>query len=208
MSADAFLGFLKSRRSCKRLGAGEVPLDVALKAVEAGVWAANAHGCQPWRFVVVSDPEVREKLLEEMGKDWLRDLLGDGLTVDKAEKIVEASKNRSRLAAFLIIACLNMKDMDSYWDGRRSRFEYLMGVQSVAAAVQNMLLAIHAMGYGSCWRCSPLFAQEAVRRVLKIPDDFEPQAMVEVGLRGGETAGARRPIGEVAYLNRWGTPLC
>lgn len=190
------------------LGAGHVPAEVVVKAVEAGVWAANAHGYQPWRFVVVDDESVKERLLDEMGRDWLEDLTGDGMERSKAEKIVEISKNRSRRAAFLIIACLSMKDMDVYWDSRRSRLEYVMGVQSVAAAVQNILLAVHGLGYGSCWRCSPLFAQNAVRRVLGIPPDVEPQAMVEVGLRGGETSGLRKPLGEVAFLNKWGNPLC
>ncbi len=190
------------------LGIGQIPLDVVVKAVEAGTWAANAHNAQPWRFVVVSDEQLKEKLLNGMGEEWFKDLIVDGLDVEKAKKIVEASKNRSRRAAFLIIACLTMQDMDIYWDSRRSFFEYLMGVQSVAAAVQNILLAIHAMGYGSCWRCSPLFAPEAVRRVLEIPADVEPQALIEVGLKGGETSGVRRPLREVAFLNRWGNPLC
>ncbi|MEM4346640.1 MAG: nitroreductase family protein [Candidatus Caldarchaeum sp.] len=208
MGSEGFLRFLRSRRTSKMLGSGHVPAEVVVKAVEAGVWAANAHGCQPWRFVVVGDESVKERLLDEMGRDWLEDLTGDGMERSRAEMIVKMAKNRSRRAAFLIIACLSMKDMDVYWDSRRCSLEYVMGVQSVAAAVQNILLAVHALGYGSCWRCSPLFAQNAVRRVLGIPPDVEPQAMVEVGLRGGETSGLRKPLGEVAFLNRWGRPLC
>ncbi|MEM4281023.1 MAG: nitroreductase family protein [Candidatus Caldarchaeum sp.] len=207
MSSESLLEFLKSRRSSKKLGVGEVPFEAVLKAVEVGVWAANAHNAQPWRFVVVSQPEVKERLLEEMGRAWLFDLVSNGMEPAKAEKIVESSNSRSRRAAFLIVVCLTMRDMDKYWDSRRSRLEYLMGVQSVAAAVQNILLAFHAMGYGACWRCSPLFAQEAVRRILELPEDIEPQAMVEVGLKGGETSGTRRPVEEVVFLNRWGERL-
>ncbi|MEM4189969.1 MAG: hypothetical protein QW544_05605, partial [Candidatus Caldarchaeum sp.] len=62
-------------------------------------------------------------------------------------------------------------------------------------------------GYGACWRCSPLFAQNAVRKVLGLPEDVEPQAMVEVGIKGGETAGARKPLEEFVFLNRWGERL-
>jgi len=201
------LAFLKSRRSSKMLGVGEVPFDAVLKAVEAGVWAANAHNAQPWRFVIVSEPETKKRLLEEMGREWMADLMSDGIEFAKAETIVETSNSRSRRAAFLIVVCLCMRDMDKYWDSRRSRLEYIMGVQSVAAAVQNMLLAFHALGYGACWRCSPLFAQNAVRKVLGLPEDVEPQAMVEVGIKGGETAGARKPLEEFVFLNRWGERL-
>jgi len=189
------------------LGVGEVPFDAVLKAVEAGVWAANAHNAQPWRFVIVSEPETKKRLLEEMGREWMADLMSDGIEFAKAETIVETSNSRSRRAAFLIVVCLCMRDMDKYWDSRRSRLEYIMGVQSVAAAVQNMLLAFHALGYGACWRCSPLFAQNAVRKVLGLPEDVEPQAMVEVGIKGGETAGARKPLEEFVFLNRWGERL-
>ncbi|MEM1945527.1 MAG: nitroreductase family protein [Candidatus Caldarchaeum sp.] len=207
MSSETMLAFLKSRRSSKMLGVGEVPFDAVLKAVEAGVWAANAHNAQPWRFVIVSEPETKKRLLEEMGREWMADLMSDGIEFAKAETIVETSNSRSRRAAFLIVVCLCMRDMDKYWDSRRSRLEYIMGVQSVAAAVQNMLLAFHALGYGACWRCSPLFAQNAVRKVLGLPEDVEPQAMVEVGIKGGETAGARKPLEEFVFLNRWGERL-
>ncbi|MEM4190085.1 MAG: nitroreductase family protein, partial [Candidatus Caldarchaeum sp.] len=149
MSSETMLAFLKSRRSSKMLGVGEVPFDAVLKAVEAGVWAANAHNAQPWRFVIVSEPETKKRLLEEMGREWMADLMSDGIEFAKAETIVETSNSRSRRAAFLIVVCLCMRDMDKYWDSRRSRLEYIMGVQSVAAAVQNMLLAFHALGYGA-----------------------------------------------------------
>ncbi len=203
-----FLTMIKSRRSSKNLGVGEIPFEVVLKALEAGVWAANAHNAQPWRFVVVSDPDVKRRLLEEMGKEWLTDLLADGIDQEKARQIIESSNGRSMKAAYLIVACLCMREMDVYWDAKRSRCEYIMAVQSVAAAVQNILLAVHALGYGACWRCSPLFAPDAVKRVLELPKDFEPMALVEIGMRGGETQGRRKPLHEVAALNRWGEPVC
>lgn len=203
-----FLTLIKSRRSSKSLGVGEVPFEVVLKALEAGVWAANAHNAQPWRFVVVSDPDVKRRLIEEMGREWLSDLLADGVDEAKARQIVESSNGRSMRASYIIVACLCMSDMDVYWDSKRRRCEYVMGVQSVAAAVQNILLAVHALGYGACWRCSPLFAPEAVKHVLGLPSDFEPMAFVEIGLRGGETMGRRKPLSDVASLNRWGEPIC
>ncbi|MCS6784228.1 MAG: nitroreductase family protein [Candidatus Caldarchaeum sp.] len=201
------IDFIRGRRSSKNLGAGHVPFEIVVKAVQAGVWAANAHNSQPWRFVVVSDEEVKKRLLDEMGKEWLEDLIGDGIDAEKALKIIESSNGRSMKAAYLVVVCLTMADMDVYWDSKRSRCEYLMAVQSVAAAVQNMLLALHGMGYGACWRCSPLFAPDAVRRVLQLPNDVEPMALVEIGHRGGETTGTRKPLSDVVFLNRWGEHL-
>ncbi|MEM0441446.1 MAG: nitroreductase family protein [Candidatus Caldarchaeum sp.] len=199
-----WLSFIKSRRSSKLLETGPVRLDDVLKAVEAAAYAANAHNAQPWRFVIVSDEVQKRKLLDEMGEEWLEDLIGDGLEREKARKIVEQGNGRSMRAAVLVVVCLSMEDMDVYWDSRRIRYEYVMAVQSIGAAVQNMLLALHGMGYGACWRCSPLFAQRAVKKVLGLPEAVEPMAMVEIGMKGGETTGTRKPLHEVVHFNRWG----
>jgi coenzyme F420-0:L-glutamate ligase/coenzyme F420-1:gamma-L-glutamate ligase len=207
MRFEEFMELARTRRSSKVLGLGEVPVEMVVRAVEAGVWAANAHNSQPWFFIVVVDHEVKKRLLDEMAEQWLEDLIGDGVPRENAVKMVEAGKERSMRASALIVACLSMREMETYWDSGRSRLEYIMGVQSLAAALQNILLALHSMGYGACWRCSPLFAPEAVRKVLEIPDDVEPQAMVEVGLKGLETHGVRKPLNDVVFLNRWGVRL-
>jgi coenzyme F420-0:L-glutamate ligase/coenzyme F420-1:gamma-L-glutamate ligase len=207
MRFEEFMELAWTRRSSKILGLGEVPVEMVVRAVEAGVWAANAHNSQPWFFIVVVDHEVKKRLLDEMAEQWLEDLIGDGVPRENAVKVVEAGKERSMRASALIVACLSMREMETYWDSGRSRLEYIMGVQSLAAALQNILLALHSMGYGACWRCSPLFAPEAVRKVLEIPDDVEPQALVEVGLKGLETHGVRKPLKDVVFLNRWGVRL-
>jgi coenzyme F420-0:L-glutamate ligase/coenzyme F420-1:gamma-L-glutamate ligase len=207
MRFEEFMELARTRRSSKVLGLGEVPVEMVVRAVEASVWAANAHNSQPWFFIVVVDHEVKKRLLDEMAEQWLEDLIGDGVPRENAVKVVEAGKERSMRASALIVACLSMREMETYWDSGRSRLEYIMGVQSLAAALQNILLALHSMGYGACWRCSPLFAPEAVRKVLEIPDDVEPQAMVEVGLKGLETHGVRKPLKDVVFLNRWGVRL-
>ena len=48
-------------------------------------------------------------------------------------------------------------------------------------AVQNLLLAAHAMGLGACWRCAPLFCGETVIDTLKLPQHWHPQALVTLG---------------------------
>jgi len=205
--ADEYLDFLMSRRSSKKLEYSSVPLSDVVRALEATVRASNAHNAQPWRFVVVTEESVKRRLLEEMEKEWRRDLTADGLDDEKVRTIVNYASERTRRASVIVVACLAMVDMDQYPDQRRRMCEYIMGVQSVAAGLQNMLLAFHALGYGACWRCSPLFAPKAVRLVLGIPEEVEPQALIEVGGVGGVRPAERRPLREVAYINRWGEPL-
>jgi coenzyme F420-0:L-glutamate ligase/coenzyme F420-1:gamma-L-glutamate ligase len=203
-----FIRILKERRSSKKLRPGDVPIEAVRTALEAAVYAANAHNAQPWRFIVIVDDSVKVKLLDSMERQWRRDLQADGLPSEKIEKIISNARDRSLRASVIVVACLTMEDMDKYPDSRRMHFEYVMAVQSVAAALQNLLLALHVLGLGACWRCSPLFAPDAVREALGVPETVIPQAMVEIGLPGGETRGGRKPLSEVCYLNRWGEKFC
>ncbi len=204
---ERFLEFIKSRSSSKLLTPGQVEAFKILRALEAAISAPSAHNAQPWRVVVVDDRAIIEELLEEMANEWRRDLRGDGLPEWKIEIIIEESKKRTLRASSLIVVCLTMEEMDMYPDEKRRKCEYVMAVQSIGAFIENLLLALHAMGLGACWRCGPLFAQDAVRKVLGIPSHVEPQAMIEVAHPGGFRAKSRKKLGEVAYLNRWGEPL-
>ena len=204
---DTLLEIIRERRSVKWLEPGPIPLDKIKTALEAAIWAPNAHNRQPWRFVVVVDESVRRELLYRMAERWREDLRRDGLDEETIENVVGGGLKRSMRASILIIACITMRDMDKYPDERRQGYEHIMATQSLAAALQNMLLTLHALGLAACWRCSPLFAQEEVREVLGLPDDVEPQAMIEVGVGGVARNPSRKPLSEVAYLDRWGEPL-
>jgi coenzyme F420-0:L-glutamate ligase/coenzyme F420-1:gamma-L-glutamate ligase len=71
--------------------------------------------------------------------------------------------------------------MDTYPDEKRRQAEKTMAVQSVAAAGMQLLLAAHAEGLGGVWACWPLFAQETICRVLRLPEAWEPQGMFFIG---------------------------
>jgi nitroreductase len=84
-------------------------------------------------------------------------------------------------APALIILCLDMTDMDVYPDKKRKQAEFRMGMQSVANAGMQLMLAAHAEGLGSVWVCSPLFVQETIRNILELKKAWEPQAMFFIG---------------------------
>ena len=78
------------------------------------------------------------------------------------------------------------------------RLRPLPGLQSVSAAVQNMLLAIHALGYGSCWMTGPLVAQEAFEKLLGYGKDKYIAALLPVGVPDeGPPARPRKPLEDI-----------
>lgn len=173
--------WMHTRRSIRRFLSRVVEADVIRAVLQAATWAPSAHHRQPWRFVVLSTAQSRQSLANAMSIDFRRDLQSDGLPFEKVEAQVERSRLRIMEAPVAILLCLDSSLGDVYPDARRLQAETLMGVQSVAMAGENLLLAAHSLGLGGVWICAPLFAQETVRRVLNLPGEWLPQGLVLMG---------------------------
>jgi F420 biosynthesis protein FbiB-like protein len=198
---------VRGRRSVRKL-VGDVEVEEVVEALEAARWAPSAHNAQPWRFVILASREARRRLAEAMAEAWVEDLVGDGVDVEAAREAARRSVELIAGSPIAILAAASMKEARRYRQRRRSWAERLMMVQSVAAAIQNLLLALHARGLASCWLCAPLFCPEVVKGVLGLPRYVEPQALIIVG-RPGEAPSPppRRPLSQLAFLNRWGVRL-
>jgi F420 biosynthesis protein FbiB-like protein len=173
--------FLRTRRSIRRFTTDPVPASVIQNILTTATFAPSAHNRQPWRFVVITDSIIKQNLAEAMAIDFERDLMHDGLSPEKIQAQIKRSKERITSAPVAILLCLDMSEMDSYPDEKRNHAEYIMAVQSVAAAGLQLLLAAHAEGLGGVWACWPLFAQETIQKTLNISKAWEPQAMMFVG---------------------------
>ena len=199
-AAAAFHALIRSRRSIRRYQPDAVPDETLRRVLEAATWAPSAHNRQPWRFVVLTDPDAREALATRMG-DLLRAArTADGDNPADIEGDVSRSHARIAGAAAAIVVFLTMEDMDSYPDARRARAEELMAVQGAAMATQNLLLSAHAEGLGACWMCAPLFCQDEVGAALGVPAHWQAQALITVGYPNskGKPAG-RRPLAELLF---------
>lgn len=191
---SAILDNLLSRRSIRRYLPDPVPRELIERLLTAAIWSPSAHNRQPWRFAVVETQSQKEYLARAMGARLRRDLAADGVPESAIE--ADASRSYSRLtsAPVLIVLCLSMVDMDVYNDEKRNRNEYLMAVQSVAMAGQNILLAAYDAGLGACWMCAPLFCPDVVCDTLNLPDDWQPQAILTIGYPAETREKTRRPL--------------
>ncbi|MDH5771342.1 MAG: nitroreductase family protein [Candidatus Bathyarchaeota archaeon] len=199
-----FLNIFRSRRSIKEYLPKEVSNEVLSRILEAGRWAPSAHNAQPWRFIVVQDSATKQKLAKAMASRWHRDMSKNGIPKEQRESLIKASVERFENAPIIIIACLTMENMDEYPDEQRKRIEYVMAVQSVAAAIENVLLAAYGEGLGSCWFCAPLFCQDVVRKILKIPQHVDPQALITLGYPANRpNSPPRKALEEIVYQDHW-----
>lgn len=195
-----FEGFAQARRSIRRYTDEPVPRALIDSVLEAAIWAPSAHNRQPWRFAVVDSAETQHNLATAMGARLRADLSADGVAPSAIDADVNRSYARLTGAAALIVVCLTMEDMDTYPDETRSRNEWVMAVQSVAMAGQNLLLAAHARGLGACWMCAPLFCPDVVQKTLGLPVEWQPQGIVTLGYPDQTRMRTRRPVDEVRWI--------
>ncbi|MGA3112496.1 MAG: nitroreductase family protein, partial [Candidatus Bathyarchaeia archaeon] len=119
---------LRDRRSVRKYQTRPVPEELIRKVLEVAGWAPSAHNAQPWRFVVLADPQVKRRMAEAMAKAWAADAAKDGLSI-------EPEKFRIRVERFtdapaLVLACFSMDGMAVFPDQRREELERDLALQS------------------------------------------------------------------------------
>jgi F420 biosynthesis protein FbiB-like protein len=171
---------LFARRTVRQYRPDPVPGETIRRLLEAAHAAPSAHNSRPWRFVVLKDPDRRRRLAERMAEAYARDAEADGLAPDSVRARNERSVNRIASAPVAVLVFID-EDCLPPNPGRRADGERLLLVQSAAAAVQNLLLAVQAEGLGACWICAPAFCQKTVREALDLADSWVAQALVLIG---------------------------
>ncbi|HWK80218.1 MAG TPA: nitroreductase family protein, partial [Thermomicrobiales bacterium] len=172
-SRDLFT-VIRERSSVRSFRSDPVPLDLVRQAIEAAGWAPSPHGTQPWRFAVLASQESRRRLSEAMAEVWRGQLRLDGTPEEVVEHRLARSRERLETAPVVVVLCLYLGDAHTYPDIERQDAEVTMAVQSLGAAAQNFLLALHSLGLDAGWMCAPLFNPETVRQTLGLDPALIP----------------------------------
>src|SRR5512140_2928301 len=183
---------IQGRKSIRRFKQTPVPDEDIKKILDAGRWAPSANNTQPWSFIVIKDKAVLKDMAEAVRE-----------MIDRMIPFAENERQAQRLAAYKsnfytffenapVVIAVCMEAYDAGTDKLLARMGYsaedikrlrpLPGLQSVAAAIQNMLLAVHALGYGSCWMTGPLVAQEAFEKIVGFGKERSIAALLPVGV--------------------------
>ncbi|HEU5227569.1 MAG TPA: nitroreductase family protein [Ktedonobacteraceae bacterium] len=179
--ANNLATLLRNRRSVRQYQARPVEREQLEQMLEAARWAPSPHGRQPWRFVVLTRQEPKLALAERMAETWQENLEMDGQ--DAAIVNIRLQKSRQRIlsAPAIIIPCLYLEELDRYPDEQRQANETTMAIQSIGAAIQNMLLMAYDLGLDTGWMCAPLFCPTIVCEVLGLDTRLIPHALITVG---------------------------
>jgi nitroreductase len=179
---DVF-GAMKGRQSIRQFRKDPVPREKILKMVEAASWAPSAGNAQNVRFIVVEDAALISRM---------KGIVDEILSRITGKKIPPGKINYHNLfAAAPVAVCVVGKPYESATDRhlrdkdperlKMRRYQVNAGLQSVASAITQFLLAAHSLGYGTCWMTGPLVAKPELESVLTIRPPEELLAVIAVG---------------------------
>lgn len=181
---------IRTRRSVRRFSDRPVEDEKIRAILEAARQAPSWANLQCWRFVVVRDPAVREKISEI---SFVESFFGPlGYKANPAKKgLAEAQ--------VLIVACADPSQSGTLWGQ-----PYYM--TDIGIASQNLMLAARGLGLGTVF--VGVFDEEKVRALLEIPSNIRVVGIFPVGYPLEEKASGppRKPLNEIAFYERWARP--
>jgi len=155
----AFQKILRNRRSIRRYLPTPVDPKKLRACLEAARLAPSAHNAQPWRFVVVDDPELKNRL-----------------TSAAFSGIYSGSKFAAQ-APIIIVLLVKRGLVAHHLGGRLQNVHYHLIDMGIAG--EHFVLQAEELGLATCWM--GWFNYRRVRKALKIPRKFKVVAMMPVG---------------------------
>lgn len=160
----------------------EVPVewDKVGSILEAGKWAPSAGNLQSWKFILVQDADKRAEIAE-----------------------ICQSQHWMAKAPLHIVVVADAKKAEQHY-GKRGATLY--AIQDCAAAIQNMILAAHSLGLGTCWVST--FDDKKLAAVVACPPGSKPQAVIPVGYPAKvEGPPSKTPLEVSANFEKYGSRI-
>ncbi|UCG95406.1 MAG: nitroreductase family protein [archaeon] len=166
---------ITGRRSVRKYENRPVDQEKLGMILDACRWAPSAGNRQPWEVVIVDDPEKIEKLAEAaLEQMWMK------------------------TAPVILAVCINENIAKGTYGDRSDQY----ALQTIGMAVENMMLAAHCLGLGSC--CVTAFEESEVRNIIECTEFIKPVALVTVGYSREEPpVPYREEIAEFTHYNSY-----
>jgi nitroreductase len=199
-AAREFFEVVLSQRAARRFLADDIDDDTVAWILTAATHAPSAENTQPYVFIVVRDPAIRGQIGEISARLWqggARALEEERLPPAMLREVDEGAMGGIAAAPVLVVICGD------------TRLAFAQSIpSSIFPAVQNLLLAAHALGLGSTLTTLPALAGDELESLLGLPPEIVPVAVVPLGrLPAPLGPPRRRPLSEKAHLDRYGAPF-
>jgi nitroreductase len=189
-----------TQRAIRRFRPDPIAEDDLAVILEAAIRAPNGGNAQPWRFLVLRDPEVRAEFATLYHEAWWSKRRDSGyetpedLPQDPSMQAARRLADEFGHAPVVILLCATAPGAGA--------------ASSVIPAAQNLLLAARALGIGGTITTLHANVEHRVHALLDIPDGAQVVYALPLGYpRGAFGSAQRRPLGEVAAIDGWTRPF-
>ncbi|MAF50457.1 MAG: nitroreductase [Nanoarchaeota archaeon] len=166
---------IKDRRSIKNYKSKDVPLKDILECIDAAHYAPSSGNLQNWKFIIIKDHETKQKLAENcLEQLWMCE------------------------APALIVICSDRDCIESYYEQHKNIFS----IQNCALAAQNFMLRAHSLKLGTCFVSG--FSKMQIKRILKIDEGVEPEAIITLGYPSEKPISKRHHIETCTFFETYG----
>jgi nitroreductase len=217
---------IHTARAVRRLKPDPVPNELITQILDAAIRAPSAGNAQNWAFLVVRDPEQRQRLgvIYRKASDIASAVYAargrpPHLTEQQFQRLMSSGGflwDHMAEAPLILVPCQTppaLPPPEALPTEVRSRYadeqRYLERIRgaSIYPAVQNIVLACRALGLGTTITTNHLRLETEVKAVLGVPDDVQTVALMPIGYpRDHFGPLVRRPLTDVAYVDRWAQP--
>ncbi len=189
-----------SRRSIRKFKDKEIPIELIEKILQAASNAPSAKNRQPWKFFVVTNKN-RSAMLEVIRTGIANEKSLEGLLPNSLQFISGAENTLKMMEqAPITVFVFNTED-NSLWNesGIERRLLDIANIQSIGAAIQNMLLAGTSLGIGSLWICDVFFAYREICQWL----NEKNQLIAAVSFGYPDENPSPRPRKNISEIVQW-----
>lgn len=196
---------METQRAIRRLKPDPVDDELVLRLISLAIRAPTGSNAQGWEFIVVKDPKVKKGLARLNRQAWrLGGWIGRRSRPNdpRRRKILDAVQwqtDHFEEVPVIVVACLKGFHIPFFHLSATSYFG------SIFPSVQNLLLAARAVNLGAALITIPLWNLISVRRILGLPWNVTPCAVIPLGWPIGHYGPTtRKPVSEVVSFDWFG----
>ncbi len=209
MNIDEFLVLAKGRRSVRRLKPDPIPDECIDKILEAARWAMSGANGQPWEFIVVKDPETKNRLGEaKMQQQELGIAMETSRVPEMRQPFYRDIPNIKPEAHFkdapvLILVCADPRTAQASVLNRLNDRRWVID-ENTANATHMIHLAAAACGLGSQWVTVNRYFEELIKPILGVPPIIRILNLVPIGYPAYEPKiPYRRELKEIVHYEKY-----
>lgn len=186
-----FFNVINTRKSIRKYKTDIPPISDIQKIIDSGRLAPSATNSQNWQFIAIFNQDVKNAMYNAV-----MDKYNEISNLKISEDVINKINTYKAFSGFFVNAPVVIAIIETE---RNSLITELLqennfpgeeinlmrpnsSLLSIGAAIENMSLAAHALGYGTCWLCAPIVAYKKFIEILNLDEKSKIISLLTVGI--------------------------